>query len=209
MRYAIAILILAGCSTPSVQSIDFVPAVSVAVGVAEVTGEVAPTPDPTPSGECDNCGGTGKVGDGTVFVPCAVCGGDGKIEAVETPLVEKLLVKEPAGPVDGQRTADNFFEFDATRNIWAPVDHGHTRYTENGHASTAEHLIREHGHARSSASKWTQEELEIAHANSHWWEKTHSQKISFQPKAVSQMSSSCPNGQCGNPSRSRGIFRRR
>ena len=143
------------------------------------------------------------------------------VEQPQTPLVEKLLPKEDYGPVipigppkkvgpsDGQRTADNFFEYDATRNIWAPVDHGHTRYTENGHAPTAEHLIREHGHARSSASKWTQAELEIAHANSHWWEKTHSQKISFQPKTVSQMSSSCPNGQCGSPSRSRGIFRRR
>lgn len=130
--------------------------------------------------------------------------------SVESPLVEKLLVKEkPAGPADGQLTADGFFKFDASRRAWVPVDHGHPRYLHNKGRVGLEHLIAEHGHARSSAEKWTQEELEIAHANSHWWEKTHSQKISFQPETVSQMSSSCPGGQCGNPSRSRGLFGRR
>lgn len=28
------------------------------------------------SSVCKNCGGTGRVGDGTIFVPCPVCQGD-------------------------------------------------------------------------------------------------------------------------------------
>ena len=54
------------------------------LGVIEASaGAVTATavsPDVTPSnGECENCNGTGKVGDGTVFVICPVCDGTGKI----------------------------------------------------------------------------------------------------------------------------------
>jgi len=31
-------------------------------------------------GKCEDCDGTGKVGDGRVFVDCLACGGDGKID---------------------------------------------------------------------------------------------------------------------------------
>jgi hypothetical protein len=52
------------------------------VGVIEASGgAVAAVKSDlvNPSGDtCDNCGGTGKVGDGTVFVPCAACDGTGK-----------------------------------------------------------------------------------------------------------------------------------
>jgi hypothetical protein len=38
----------------------------------------APAPTP-PSGEaCENCGGTGKLGDGRISVPCPICKGTGK-----------------------------------------------------------------------------------------------------------------------------------
>lgn len=36
----------------------------------------SPTPTPGPK-KCDNCGGTGKVGDGTISVTCPVCDGKG------------------------------------------------------------------------------------------------------------------------------------
>jgi len=37
------------------------------------------TPAPiTPSDKCDNCNGTGKVGDGLVSVVCPICDGTGK-----------------------------------------------------------------------------------------------------------------------------------
>lgn len=55
------------------------------LGVIEASvGAVTATsvsPDVTPSnGECENCSGTGKVGDGTVFVICPVCDGTGTNE---------------------------------------------------------------------------------------------------------------------------------
>lgn len=34
-------------------------------------------PAPAPSGKCETCKGTGRVGDGRVFTDCLDCGGDG------------------------------------------------------------------------------------------------------------------------------------
>ena len=48
--------------------------VSAVIGVQVLKSEVAPNV----SDICDNCLGTGKVGDGTVFVTCAACDGTGK-----------------------------------------------------------------------------------------------------------------------------------
>lgn len=124
---------------------------------------------------------------------------------VETPSIEKMLPKKPAGPVHGTRTEDGFFYFHQDRKAWIPVDLGHPRYDFNDAPVTLEHLITEHGHARSSASKWTRDEIETAHANSHYWEKAHGVKRA----AVVVQSSSCPGGVCPSPSRSRGLFRRR
>jgi hypothetical protein len=44
---------------------------------AVIEGEQTPS-DRT---KCDTCGGTGKVGDGRVFVECQDCGGDGILDA--------------------------------------------------------------------------------------------------------------------------------
>ena len=48
--------------------------VSSVLGVQVLKSEVVPDV----SDICDNCLGTGKVGDGTVFVTCAACDGTGK-----------------------------------------------------------------------------------------------------------------------------------
>lgn len=37
-----------------------------------------PAPAPAPAGECDNCNGTGKIGDGRIVMTCPVCQGTGK-----------------------------------------------------------------------------------------------------------------------------------
>lgn len=42
-----------------------------------VGGPVIPGPGPS-GGECDNCGGRGKVGDGTIMKTCPVCNGTGR-----------------------------------------------------------------------------------------------------------------------------------
>jgi DnaJ-class molecular chaperone len=39
--------------------------------------EIRPTPTPD-AGECENCNGTGKVGDGRIVIKCSVCDGTGK-----------------------------------------------------------------------------------------------------------------------------------
>jgi hypothetical protein len=47
-----------------------------------------PSPDKPDQGDtCDECGGTGKLGDGTVFVKCGACNGTGKkpAAAFDTP----------------------------------------------------------------------------------------------------------------------------
>ena len=51
------------------------------LGIVEAVTGVSVTEEKTiePSGDiCDNCNGTGKVGDGRVFVECAACDGTGK-----------------------------------------------------------------------------------------------------------------------------------
>jgi hypothetical protein len=139
-------------------------------------------------------------------------------QPVETPLVEKLVVKSPQVaethqnspqlPADGQLSPGGNFRYSIARDIYIPVDKGNVRYTENGHAPTAEHLIREHGHARSSAEKWTQAEREIAHANDH---AAMSQRVT-RSSNVSQETvfrNTCPSGQCGNGNIRVGIFGRR
>lgn len=42
-------------------------------------GTLPPTPSPAPSGKCETCNGTGRVGDGRVSVECLDCGGDGVV----------------------------------------------------------------------------------------------------------------------------------
>ncbi len=47
--------------------------------LAENAGGPVVNPTPGPSGgECDNCGGRGKVGDGTIMKTCPVCNGTGR-----------------------------------------------------------------------------------------------------------------------------------
>jgi hypothetical protein len=57
---------------------DLQPIVAVggAYGVVGVTRRPAPAPITPPApkpGQCENCGGTGFVGDGRVKVPCPLC----------------------------------------------------------------------------------------------------------------------------------------
>jgi hypothetical protein len=54
-------------------------------GVAVMQQVSQPAPAPAPSGKCETCNGTGKVGDGRVFTDCLDCGGDG-IASVGSPI---------------------------------------------------------------------------------------------------------------------------
>lgn len=80
----IAVLMLAGCEipTPGPDSAGDARYASAAWSWSFATrgGQSPnPSPSPSPSGDkCENCRGTGKLGDGTVSVTCPVCGGTGK-----------------------------------------------------------------------------------------------------------------------------------
>lgn len=147
---------------------------------------------------------------------------------VETPLVSKLLPERAETPsrktsadsksltphrttgeepgaaialVDGQLSPGGNFRYSFARKAYIPVDKGNRRYTHGGQPVGAAHLI-EHGHAPSAVAVWTQVEREIAHANDH-------AMLGAVRPAAAPVQSSCPNGQCGNPSYGRGLFGRR
>jgi len=70
-----------GCGTTALAipaEGEYTPLISIA-GAMVTDGTPTPAPTPKPS-KCENCGGDGKVGDGTIEVDCKVCGGDGVIE---------------------------------------------------------------------------------------------------------------------------------
>lgn len=79
MRWLVVFLIaIAGCvaSLPDDASISADLAVETAY--LHASGRVVP-PKPAPaSDKCDNCNGTGKIGDGRIVMTCPVCGGTGK-----------------------------------------------------------------------------------------------------------------------------------
>lgn len=67
-----------GCSTQATGNYEPLAAAIIATSPAS-----SPLPNPTPpapSGFCTNCNGKGKLGDGTISVPCPVCGGDGRTD---------------------------------------------------------------------------------------------------------------------------------
>lgn len=87
---------------------------SVAGLVTASDGTPAPNPPtpPVPSGVCDNCKGTGKLGDGTVSVPCPVCGGDGRTdnEPPPAPKPKEVPRVDPVPPIASYQDAVKAFD---------------------------------------------------------------------------------------------------
>src|SRR5690606_15395980 len=76
------LLVHSGCTrAPSAAPAAFAPLAAAALTEVSLGGGSAPAPAPTPApGICTNCNGKGRLGDGTVSVPCPVCGGDGRTD---------------------------------------------------------------------------------------------------------------------------------
>ena len=86
----LAIFLSCGCAPEEApQAAAYIPSLAAAVGIASEATRPKPEPEPEPDSDiCENCNGTGKVGDGTVFVECVVCDGTGKrVKLSETPSV--------------------------------------------------------------------------------------------------------------------------
>lgn len=83
------LLLVAGCRPASPPPPDLRPWIAVTGVYALMSPSPAPLPPaPAPGAKCENCRGTGKVGDGTAFETCTVCGGTGVTPA-----------KAPAAPL--------------------------------------------------------------------------------------------------------------
>ncbi len=54
---------------------EWVGVIEAVAGASVLSPRTTPIPD---NDECENCGGTGRLGDGTVSVVCPVCEGTGK-----------------------------------------------------------------------------------------------------------------------------------
>lgn len=81
MRYLIAMLIVVtGCvmSLPSDTGVTADLAAETARMVVQLRNQPAPTPPKPADNKCENCDGTGKVGDGRIVATCPVCRGTGK-----------------------------------------------------------------------------------------------------------------------------------
>jgi len=78
VRYLLCLLIAAiGCvaTLPDDHGVSADMACETARMVTQLRQEIAPTPA---SDKCENCDGTGKIGDGRIVLPCPVCKGTGK-----------------------------------------------------------------------------------------------------------------------------------
>lgn len=76
---AALVLALAGCR-PTIDFPDLTAdlACETAYSVIRLRSQIAPTPRPPASDKCDNCAGTGIIGDGRVKITCPECKGTGK-----------------------------------------------------------------------------------------------------------------------------------
>ncbi len=78
MRFLIClVVVLIGCvaTLPDDQGVSADMACETARMVTQLRHEIAPTPA---SDKCDNCDGTGKIGDGRIVLECPACKGTGK-----------------------------------------------------------------------------------------------------------------------------------
>lgn len=95
-------LLVAGCRPASPPPPDLRPWIAVTGVYALMSPSPAPLPPaPAPGAACENCRGTGKVGDGTVFTTCTVCNGTG-VTPSKAPAAPLPPVPTVGGSVDPQ-----------------------------------------------------------------------------------------------------------
>ena len=78
MRFLLAFaVVLVGCvaTLPGDNGVTADLACETARMAVQLRHEIAPSPA---SDKCDNCDGTGKIGDGRIVMPCPICKGTGK-----------------------------------------------------------------------------------------------------------------------------------
>lgn len=198
------------------------------VGNAGNVAPPAPDGDSAPAGSvCDECGGKGKVGDGTVMLTCNVCGGTGKKPGSVEEEMQQLgdaidnvtddwnestvrdLGDKLADVLEAQEEAKDITCIDGPS--WT-IEEKRSRNASD--ADIREHLVTVHGIDPDSANKMDREELLSLHNLLHNTEIRSSAPTADCPSGTcptSRGSSSCPSGNCpasrGSSSSSRrGLF---
>lgn len=164
----------------------YLSAIAVAVG-STAGGKVNPAPAPSPSGTCDNCNGTGRLGDGTVSVDCPLCV-DGKVTSA--------AACSPAKPAEIITKRSEGQPAKSTKGVVVVKQPGPMWY-QNGHSATVDHLVNVHGYDRATVMQMTARQRDIAHSNAH---------NAGRYGTTSQ--SGCPNGRCPSSTRGFRLFRR-
>ena len=177
-------------------------AADMAYAVVTVAAAPAPAPSPSPSptpaaDACPECNGTGKLGDGTVFVTCPDCNGTGKktaAEPIEPPLVP---IEPPLVPIKTPPAVSR-----AATSRPPVVRRSSTRWTVAGSShktvsieKLARHLQETHG---IDPTGYTREELLTLHDNDH--NGHNAPNASNAPRTTSsrviRSQSTCPGGTC-------------
>jgi Zn finger protein HypA/HybF involved in hydrogenase expression len=81
MRWLIVLVVLVVGCVATLPSDDVTVSADLAAEAArmvvQLRQEIHPNPTPV-SDRCENCNGTGKIGDGRIVMKCPTCGGTGK-----------------------------------------------------------------------------------------------------------------------------------
>ena len=202
------------------------------VGNSGTVAPPAPDNTPAPAGStCPECGGKGKVGDGTVMLTCPECNGTGKVPGSVEEEIKQLGDAIDNVPEDwnestirdlGDKLAD-VLEAKEEQDVpdivclngsaWTFED---KRIKQATNADMVKHLVEVHGLDYDSVSKYTREELIAQHNLLHNSEVRSSAPTADCPSGSCPTSrgssSSCPSGNCptskGSSTRSRGLFGR-
>ena len=201
------------------------------VGNSGTVAPPAPDNTPAPAGStCPECGGKGKVGDGTVMLTCPECNGTGKVPGSVEEEIKQLGDAIDNVPEDwnesivrdlGDKLADVLEAQGEEQNepdilcmggsAWTFED---KRIKQATNADMVKHLVEVHDIEYESASKMSREELIALHNLLHNTEIRSSAPTADCPSGTcptSRGSSSCPSGNCptsrGSSSSSRrGLF---
>ena len=94
--FGVLVIGLSAAGTVPVESNEWTPTVVVGFSAAAAEPVSKPKPD---DNKCQNCNGTGVLGDGTVKIKCPECDGTGKkIKENAKEKTKKLTTKEVAKP---------------------------------------------------------------------------------------------------------------
>jgi hypothetical protein len=98
---AVSLVVLSACPLSAGEFQSLAEGIVAMYATARPQPSPSPTPTPnppSPSQICTNCNGTGRVGDGTVFVTCVPCKGTGKIVAQVVDIQSLPCFCETGGP---------------------------------------------------------------------------------------------------------------